>query len=748
VYGLSLILEQKKLSQEDVTMKVETPQILWNNEADKGINAPLLSIDILGSGIAKSNRSEVTQTQNINKNQNEFTHVLVTSGNAACINLWRVSFGLQQQPSQQQTGLAKGGNQSFCSDSSIFQNQTKPLFNKIDYMMSLTRHDVTVNSVAFSPDGLHLATAGDSGNIVVWSVPVNKRGNNNGRHFWFTLSSEKDLTVRIVSTHCEGIVDISWSTDSKRFTVGTIDSCVLIYEDKQYGINACSPETHRKESDWQLVFRNADQHGSFVQGVAYDPLDVYIASMGGDRTVRVFPRKVPLKSKKKVLRPANTSIIVGTNAATAVVTPPPHEHQRMVSQILTEAKLELGKPKRIKQRSITVEDSGGFENQNNVINLKSQGEECRSAQQHQIKQIKHKLFVDESNCESFFRRLNWTVDGAFLITPAALWHGDNATDGEKKVLSLSSESPLFSTYLFARHRFEEPYRVLTGLDKPSVVVRANPVLFQLPPSVLDESKENQYPLSRKVSSERDGQRQCPFPSTSPSGLPYRSIFAVLTLDSILIYDTHHAAPLSVLQGLHYSGLTDCCWSSDGLNLMVCSSDGYISIVNFADGELGKVYNSPTLKDDVISSTTDSHLNGCPRAEQTIEELPPIELSTLPPCDQDPSQAVLVAPAAKKARKMRITPTLVSNGIHSSSTSVANEMLVSTSEIKKITTTKRAISETEIVGEVVTKLSLNNNNIQSASSKINNNGGEVIISSEAKPKKKKKRVQPFLVSSKY
>jgi len=729
-------------------MKVETPQILWNNEADKGINAPLLSIDILGSGIAKSNRNEVTQTQNTNKNQNEFTHVLVTSGNAACINLWRVSFGLQQQPSQQQTGLAKGGNQSCSSDSSIFQNQTKPLFNKIDYMMSLTRHDVTVNSVAFSPDGLHLTTAGDSGNIVIWSVPVNKRGNNNGRHFWFTLGSEKDLTVRIVSTHCEGIVDISWSTDSKRFTVGTIDSCVLIYEDKQYGINACSPETHRKESDWQLVFRNADQHSSFVQGVAYDPLDVYIASMGGDRTVRVFPRKAPLKSKKKVLRPANTSNAMGTNAATAVVTPPPLEHQRMVSQILTEAKLELGKPKRIKQRSITVDDSGGSENQNNAINLKSQVEECRSAQQQQIKQIKHKLFVDESNCESFFRRLSWTVDGAFLITPAAIWHGDNATDGEKKASSLSSESPLFSTYLFARHRFEEPYRVLTGLDKPSVVVRANPVLFQLPPSVLDESKENQYPLIRKVPSECNGPRQYPFPSTSPSGLPYRSIFAVLTLDSILIYDTHHAAPLSVLQGLHYSGLTDCCWSSDGMNLMVCSSDGYISIVNFADGELGKVYVSPTLKDDVISSTTDSHLNGCARAEQTVEELPPIELSPLPPCDQDSSQAVLVAPAAKKARKMRITPTLVSNEIHSSSTTVANEMLVSTSAIKKIITTKRAISETEIVGEVVTKLSLDNNNIQSASSKINNNGGEVIISSEVKPKKKKKRVQPFLVSSNY
>ena len=329
-------------------MKVETPQILWNNEADKGINAPLLSIDILASGISKSNHSELARTHNTNKNKSECTHVLVTAGNAACINLWSVSFGSQQQPSLQETGIEKSGNQPFCSDSSIFQNKTKPLFNKIDYMMSLTRHDVTVNSVAFSPDGLHLATAGDSGNIVIWSVPVNKRGNNNGRHFWFTLTSEKDLTVRIVSTHCEGIVDLSWSNDSKRFTVGTIDSCVLIFEDKHHGINACSPETHRKESDWQLVFRNADQHGSFVQGVAYDPLDVYIASMGGDRTVRVFPRKAPLKSKKKILRPANSSVVAGNSSAPAIVTPPPPDHQRMVSQILTDAKLDLGKPKRIK----------------------------------------------------------------------------------------------------------------------------------------------------------------------------------------------------------------------------------------------------------------------------------------------------------------------------------------------------------------------------------------------------------------
>jgi len=693
-------------------MKVETPQILWNSEADKGINAPLLSVDIIASGIANI-------TQSKNQSRNEYSHVLVTAGNATSINLWKISFGLHQKKQQQTTGKSMRGDSDFgSSDNCIFQKQTRPLFNKIDYMMSLTRHNVAVNSVAFSPDGLHLATAGDSGSIIIWSVPVHKRGNNNGRHFWSTLSSEKDLTVRIISTHCEGVVDLSWSADSKRFSVGTIDSCLLIYEDKQYGINACSPETHRKESEWQLVFCNAD-HGSFVQGVAYDPLGVYIASMGGDRTVRVFPRKTPQKSKKKVLRPANTSTSGKKNTIATLVTPP-HDHQRLVAQILTEAKVEIGKPKRIKQRSITVADSGSG---NHISNNHKTSEKS-------TKQIKHKLFVDESNCESFFRRLNWTVDGAFLVTPAALWHEADGTDiVGRKVTTSSSGSPLFSTYLFARHRFDEPYRVLTGLDKPSVVVRPNPVLFALPPLALENSKENQLPINKKVGFSPSSSKKHPPAFTSPTGLPYRSLFAVLTLDSILIYDTHHSAPLSVIQGLHYSGLTDCCWSPDGMNLMVCSSDGYISMMNFNQEDLGEVYIPPSASDVPSSS------------KQKTEVPPPVELPLLPPCDKDPLPVVLVAPAAKKA-KTRITPTLVSIGIQSSSSNLPKRMIASPSaatKIAKMATAKRAISETEIVGEAVTKLSLDN----SKNSKVNKTeaAGE-------KPKKKKKRVQPLLISSNF
>ena len=49
------------------------------------------------------------------------------------------------------------------------------------------------------------------------------------------------------------------------------------------------------------------------------------------------------------------------------------------------------------------------------------------------------------------------------------------------------------------------------------------------------------------------------------------------------------------RGLHYAGLTDAAWSSDGKTLFVTSSDGYVSILSFGNGELGAVYDAPELK---------------------------------------------------------------------------------------------------------------------------------------------------------
>lgn len=379
-------------------MKIETPQILWHNGADNesNKNAPLYSVTMLESGFCQDSLTS-------------YGHVLATAGNSSDINLWKLSFRNAESKR-------------------IIQNTPN---TKIEFLLSLTRHERSVNVVAFSPDGLHLATAGDGGSILIWSVPPSKRGNQNGRHFWSTLTKEGDLSFRLIGSACEGINDISWSPDSKRFVVGTIDHCIYVYEDGNYDTNKANPDQPQLESKWQATYRNSTDHTHYVQGVSFDPLGVYMASMGSDRTVRVYARKAPPKFKKKVLRlkEANDGPM------------PPPEHAAMVEELLINHKLELGKAKTIKFREFeSEEESASSKNRQN-------------------------LFADESTVESFFRRLNWTTDGAFLITPCALWHRDGVDEVDKE-----NSSPSYATLLFARHQYDKPYKVLPGLEKVSQIM--------------------------------------------------------------------------------------------------------------------------------------------------------------------------------------------------------------------------------------------------------------------------------------
>jgi hypothetical protein len=41
------------------------------------------------------------------------------------------------------------------------------------------------------------------------------------------------------------------------------------------------------------------------------------------------------------------------------------------------------------------------------------------------------MFANELTLGSFFQRLSFTTDGAFLVVPAALWHGIKSTIEEK-----------------------------------------------------------------------------------------------------------------------------------------------------------------------------------------------------------------------------------------------------------------------------------------------------------------------------
>lgn len=80
------------------------------------------------------------------------------------------------------------------------------------------------------------------------------------------------------------------------------------------------------------------------------------------------------------------------------------------------------------------------------------------------------------------------------------------------------------------------------------------------------------------------------------------IYAVATKCSVYLYDTHQKIPFGLISNIHYTRLTDLAWSNDGNTLLVSSTDGYCSIVQFNDGELGKIYTEKTIQDILATNS--------------------------------------------------------------------------------------------------------------------------------------------------
>jgi chromatin assembly factor 1 subunit B len=97
-----------------------------------------------------------------------------------------------------------------------------------------------------------------------------------------------------------------------------------------------------------------------------------------------------------------------------------------------------------------------------------------------------------------------------------------------------------------------PSAFIGGFEKAAISIRFNPKLFTLIP---------------------DG----PEPYVT---LPYRMIFAVVTQNSVYIFDTQNRAPLFMFANLHYASLTDVTWSSDGAKLVASSVDGFCTVSEF------------------------------------------------------------------------------------------------------------------------------------------------------------------------
>ena len=366
------------------------------------------------------------------------------------------------------------------------------------------------------------------------------------------------------------------------------------------------------------MVRQIAEHNHFVQGVAWDPLNEFLATQSSDRACHIYRLKTndgqfSLNQHNKVtkmelpnrrisssspappetnLRPHATpdlSNIPGSPAALTSMpgTPsslnpmnPPTSHSRRSSFGSSPAVRRSASP----APSMPLPAVRPMEHSPNPnFNIRASTAVRNTG-----------IYANESHL-SFFRRLTFAPDGSLLFTPAGQYKQYGSSEGR------GNEEVTNTVYIYTRAGLNKPpIAHLPGHKKSSIAVRCSPVFYTLrsitkpttsitidtssaddaidalpdpmipskspvtlsamePPSSSHASEPIQHsrPTSSPMVNDKD--QSSSSGSQSAFSLPYRIVYAVATQDAVLVYDTQQQTPLIVVSNLHYTTFTDLTW---------------------------------------------------------------------------------------------------------------------------------------------------------------------------------------------
>jgi chromatin assembly factor 1 subunit B len=308
-------------------------------------------------------------------------------------------------------------------------------------------------------------------------------------------------------------------------------------------------------------------HEHYVQGVAWDPRGEFVVSISCDRSARVYSNRTKKGAPRDFTCTAAISKTrrVGLDLATmgaladagaAIGGDPPAAAASGAGEVASGSEHPAGETP-----AAAAPDAPDTLEEGAEAPLLLPIDEAKRAKEKEVR-----LFLDEA-VPSFFRRPAWSPDGSFLLLPCGQ-HTDTPQG-----------RPAPATLVLARSDLSTPCAFLPGPTKPVVAVRCCPVLFELRPPAETEESAAAVPAAGAPPEET-------FAGGSWLPLGYRVVWAVATLDAILVYDSQNSAPLILATSLHYAALTDVAWLPSGRGLITSSSDGYCTILMLEEGQLG------------------------------------------------------------------------------------------------------------------------------------------------------------------
>ncbi|KAL7274762.1 Chromatin assembly factor 1 subunit [Rhizina undulata] len=522
---------------------------------------------------------------------------------------------------------------------------------KVVYLSTLTKHNQAVNVVRFCPRGEMLASASDDGNVILW-VPAEP--GHRGTAFGEDDSEDKETwrLKHMCRTTGSEIYDLAWSPDGIFFITGSMDNIARVWN-AQTG---------------QMV-RQIAEHNHYVQGVAWDPLNEFVATQSSDRSVHIYTlkskdgqfslsqhgkiSKIDLPPRRRVSSnsPAPPDIPLRSNnfppdTAAVIASPAPS-----TPGTPTSFSLPMNPPAMVASRRSSFSSSASLRRSTSpspALPLPAVKSMEFSPKVYGAKNSN--IYYNES-LTSFFRRLTFTPDGSLLLTPAGQYKTSNINSGEG---GKTADEIINTVYIYTRAGLNKPpIAHLPGHKKPSIAVKCSPILYTLRKAqaptkhiIVDTSSaDDSIPLlpppavgNQSVSGSGAGSTSNPKESSTPGtpsntafALPYRMVYAVATQDSVLIYDTQQQTPICVVSNLHFAVFTDLTWSADGLTLLMTSTDGFCSVVVFMPGELGEKYTGPIpTSPPTTLSTTPANPTSTPSSAKILSTpIPPVSPASIP-----------------------------------------------------------------------------------------------------------------------
>ncbi|XP_068602573.1 chromatin assembly factor 1 subunit B [Brachionichthys hirsutus] len=151
----------------------------------------------------------------------------------------------------------------------------------VEFLSNLARHTKAVNVVRFSPNGELLASGGDDAAILLWKLNDSKEPEAPAYQDEedAQLNKESWSVLKILRGHLEDVYDICWTRDGNFMVSGSVDNTAVMWD------------VHKGQ---KLCILN--DHKSYVQGVTWDPLGQYIATLSCDRVMRVYSAQTKKKT--------------------------------------------------------------------------------------------------------------------------------------------------------------------------------------------------------------------------------------------------------------------------------------------------------------------------------------------------------------------------------------------------------------------------------------------------------------------